>query len=136
MTASSDPNDTSCLIFDPKHMDFEQPTLWWCLDALDVYAVGKNAICKASTVSWKEVEESGETLANIVSSFQFVLVCAPPGPDRDEVVEHLTSFLYTPVLVPTEKAFRGCASVGQLKDIGGEKAVDGLLFGATEVPIP
>lgn len=135
MTASSDPNDTFCLIFDPKHMDFEQPTLWWCLDALDVYAVGKNAICKASTVSWKEVEESGETLANIVSSFQFVLVCAPPGPDRDEVVEHLTSFLYTPVLVPTEKAFRGCASVGQLKDIGGEKAVDGLLFGATEVPM-
>lgn len=136
MTASSDSYcENSCLVFDPKLMDFDQPTLWWCLDALDVFVVGGNAICKASTVSWKEVAEDGETLANIVGSFQFVLVCAPPGPERDEVVEQLTSFLYTPVLVPTGEAFRGCASVGQLMDLGGQKALNGLLFEAKEVPL-
>ncbi len=132
MTASS---NTPCLVYDPKSMDFDQPTLWWCLDAIDVYTVKTNAVCKAGTVSWAEMEEFGEELASIVGSFQFVLVCAPPGPERDEVVEHLTSFLYTPVLVPAEKAFRGCASVGQLKDLGGEKAVNGLLFEAAEVPM-
>lgn len=134
MTASS---DAPCpILFDAKRMDPNQPTLWWCLDPLDVYAVKTNAVCKASMVSWAELEKSQEVLSDIVGCYQFVLVCAPPGPERDEVVEHLTSFLYTPVLVPGEKAFRGCASVGQLMDLGGEKAVNALLYEAKEIPMP
>lgn len=133
MTSSS--SDYCPLLFDPKRMDPNQPTLWWCLTAEDVLVVGENAVCKSHLASWAELEESEAVLADIVGLYQFVLVCAPPGPERDELVEHLTSFLFTPVLVPTEKAFRGCASVAQLVDLGGPKAVNGLLFEAQEIPI-
>ncbi len=133
MTSSS--SDTCPILFDPKRMNPNQPTLWWCLDAEDVLAVGENAVCKSCTVSWAELEKSGDVLADIVGFYQFVLVCAPPGAERDELVEHLTSILFTPVLVPTEKAFRGCASVAQLVEAGGQKAVNGLLFEAKEIPI-
>lgn len=133
MTGSSD--GPGLLLFDPERMDPSQPTLWWCLDALDVYAVKNNALCKASQASWADLEKGQEALAGFVDCYRFVLVCAPPGPERDEVVEHLTALLYTPVLVPSEKAFRNCASVGQLMDLGGEKAVEALLYGAKEVPM-
>lgn len=129
-------NEKPCpIMFYPEHMDPNQPTLWWCLDAEDVLAVTENAVCKAHTVSWAELEESGDLLADIVSDYEFVLVCAPPGPARDEVVEHLTAFLYTPVLVPSEKAFRGCASVMQLLAQSGRKAINDLLYEAQEVPM-
>lgn len=130
--SSSDPCP---ILFDPKRMDCNQPTLWWCLDSADVFAVGDNAVCKSTLVSWEELKKSQELLADIIGLCRFVLVCAPPGPERDEVVEHLTSFLYTPVLVPAEKAFRGCSSVGQLMDLGGQKAVNALLYDAKEVPM-
>lgn len=125
----------SPILFDPKRMDPNQPTLWWCLDAEDVLTVGENAVCKAATVSWAELEESGDVLSEIIGLYEFVLVCAPPGPDRDELVDHLTAFLYTPVLVPGEKAFRGCSSVGQLMDLGGQKALNALLYEAQEIPM-
>lgn len=133
MTVSN--KDPCPILFDPKRMDPNQPTLWWCVDAEDVLAVGENAVCKAATVSWAELEKSQDVLAEIVDLYEFVLVCAPPGPDRDELVEHLTGFLYTPVLVPGEKAFRNCASVGQLMDMGGQKAINALLYEAQEVPM-
>lgn len=129
-------SDAPCPItFDPKRMDPSLPTLWWCLDAEDVFAVGDNAVCKSATVSWTELKKSSDVLNDIVGCYGFVLVCAPPGPERDELVEHLTSFLYSPVLVPTEKAFRNCVSVGQLKDFYGEKAINELLFEVQEVPM-
>ncbi len=132
MTGSNKPCP---ILYYPEYMDPNQPTLWWCLDAEDVLAVRENAVCKASTVSWAELEQSGEDLADIVGNYEFVLVCAPPGPARDELVEHLTGFLYTPVLVPAEKAFRGCGSVMQLVERGGRKAVNALLYEAQEVPM-
>lgn len=122
------------ILLDPKLMNPSQPTLWWCLDAEDVFAVGENAVCKAGSVSWAEVEQS-EALSEIVGLYEFVLVGAPPGPERDELVEHLTAFLYTPVLVPTEKAFRGHANVRELLRCCGTRAVDALLYGAQEVPM-
>ncbi len=133
MTGTS--NGPGLLLFDAERMDPSQPTLWWCLDAVDVYTVQDNALCKAGQASWAELEKNQEALADFVDCYRFVLVCAPPGPERDEVVDHLTSLLYTPVLVPGEKAFRGCASVGQLMDIGGRKALDALLYDAKEVPM-
>lgn len=133
MTASS--KEPCPIVFDPKRMNPNQPTLWWCLNSTDVYTIMDNAVCKSSLVSWEELEKSQEVLADIVSCYQFVLVCAPPGPERDEVVNHLTSFLCTPVLVPDEKTFRGCANVGQLIDLGGKKAVSALLYGAKEIPV-
>lgn len=133
MTGSD--KDPCPILYDPEHMDPNQPTLWWCLGAEDVLAVQENAVCKSHTVSWAELEKSGEILAEIVGNYEFVLVCAPPGPARDELVEHLTAFLYTPVLVPTEKAFRGCDSVMQLLERGGRKAVNALLYEAQEMPM-
>lgn len=127
-------NEPCPILFDPKCMDPNQPTLWWCLDAEDVFTVETNAVCRANAVSWAEVEQN-ETLLEIVGLYEFVLVCAPPGPDRDELVEHLTSFLFTPILVPTEKAFRGHANVRELLRHCGTKAVDALLYGAQEVPM-
>ena len=124
-----------CISMDPARMDPSQPTLWWCSCTEDVLTLGDNAACKPFTTSWEEFDRQGEELAEFVDHYQFVLVAAPPGPERDEIVEHLTAVLHTPVLVPTDQAFRNCASVGNLKDIGGQKAVDGLLYGAREVPM-
>ncbi len=132
MTASS--NNPCPILCDVTRMDPNQPTLWWCLDAVDVQIVGENAVCKAATASWAELEES-DVLAEIVGLYEFVLVCAPPGPDRDELVDRLSSFLYIPILVPGGKAFRNCASIGQLMDMGGEKALSALLYEAQEVPM-
>ena len=132
-TYSSD--ELSPILFDPKLMDPNQPTLWWCLDSLDTYVIGTNAVCKSMLVSWEELAKYQEVLADIVGCYEFILVCVPPGPDQDEVVEHLTALFYTPVLVPQEDAFHGCVSVGQLKDQRGEKAISSLLYGAKEIPM-
>lgn len=120
------------VLCDPKFIDPTLPTgLWWCLDAEDVLTVQDNAVCLACGADW---DETG-VCAEAVAQFPYILVCAPPGDARDEIVGELTKRFSTPVLVPTAEAFHGCENVRSLLAAGGTRAVDRLLYGAVEIPM-
>lgn len=124
------PNDA--LLYRPEFMDPGEPTgLWWCKDAVDMDVVGINAVCKSLTAAWSALNNWEEWVAQ----FPYILVAVPPGPKQDEIVEELQARLPVPIMVPSAESFRGKRSVQELRDDGGMKALDKLLFDAEEKPI-
>ena len=118
------------ILCDPAHIE---PTgyLSWCIDAEDVYTLQDNAVCKATLATWEDVGKEVDAL----ECFNFILVCAPPGPARDEIVSELTARTTVAVLVPQKDAFYGCENIRSLLASKGTWAVSRLLYGAEEVAI-
>lgn len=122
----------SPLLYRPEFISPSEPTgLWWCQDAEDVQAVAINAVCKSTPADWADVGRCSE----FVEQFPYIFVAIPSGARREEVVQELTTRFGIPVLVPAAGAFHGHLSVRELRDAGGPRALDKLLYGAEEVPI-
>lgn len=121
------------ILCDPVNMDPSLPTgLWWCLDAEDVFRVKVNAVTKAWNATWDDVGKD----AWIIEKFSYILVCAPFGEARDQIVQELTSRFSIPVLIPSDNPFAVARNVRELIDIcGTEKATQRLLFETTEIPV-
>lgn len=121
----------SSLLFIPEFIDPSQPTgLWWCKDAEDVQAVSVNAVCKALSSSWTEMDAWAEW----VSRFPYILVAVPPGPIQKEITDELLARFPVPVMVPSPEAFRDAPSIRALIDLGGIRTLDKLLLEAVELP--
>lgn len=127
------PNNEN-LLFEARFMNpkAEPYGLFWCKDAVDVKAVGVNAVCKALTTPWKELSEWSE----FIGQYPYILVAVPPGPTREEIAEELQARFPLPVMVPGDGAFHGCASVLELRENYGLSALDNLVMEANELPSP
>lgn len=124
--------DNEYLIYIPRFMDAEQsPALWWCKDAEDVQAVSINAVSKNPLATWDNVKECEE----FINQFRLILIAVPSGPEQEEIKQELSARFSTPLLIPLESNFYGAKSVKELSSVGGQRAIDKLLYGATEVPI-
>lgn len=128
-----------CLLVDSKTFNSETTFLWWCVSADDVIAlqgislrdIRESACCKSGLSGWSGLAEDITALKNLA----YIFVCAPSGPDRDELTDELTQRTPIPVLIPEDDAFHGCQSVRQLLEERGISAVERLLFGAKELPV-
>lgn len=127
-------NDISLLLtFREDMIDPSLPTgLWWCATPEDAAAVGVNAVCKNQYAAWDDISRCME----FISQFCYVFVCTPDDAARAEIVGELQKRVTTTLLVADKAAFRGNGSVVELLENAGMKAVEGLLFGALDVPRP
>ena len=127
-------NDISLLLtFREDMIDPSLPTgLWWCATPEDAAAVGVNSVCKNQYAAWDDISRCME----FISQFCYVFVCTPDDAARDEIVGELQKRVTTTLLVADKAAFRGNGSVVELLENAGMKAVEGLLFGALDVPRP
>lgn len=125
MTGST---DNAAILCDKNHFDPWQG-LWWCLDAEDVFTLQDNAVCKASWATWEDVGKEIDAL----DQCGWILICAPPGKERDEIVEELVSRCSNQILVPRESDFYGCKNVRELLASKTTKAIERLLLNATEI---
>ncbi len=120
------------LLFQERFLDPSLNTgLWWCLDRDGVEAVQVNAVCKAMSASWEDV---GLCRA-FVGQFPFILVAVPPGNAQREIADELLAWFGAFVCLPADDAWHGCATVRELRDKGGIRAVERLLLGCRELPV-
>lgn len=120
------------LVYRPEFMNPAEPTgLWWCMDAEDVQAVVVNAVCKSSVAGWEEIGAA----ASWAQQWPYVFLAAPPSREREAAAKELSDRLQTPVLLPTEEAFRGSATLREYIDSYGRHDIEKLLYKAQEVPI-
>lgn len=124
---------SDALLYRPEMMDPSLPTgLWWCKDAEDVAAIGVNAVCKSILSSWSDMSSAEEW----VSQYPYILVCVPPGAMQDEISGELADRFGVPVLVPKPTAFRGHGSMREFVSDEGLNALNNLLLGTEEIPVP
>lgn len=126
------PDVSQWLVYDPKFMNPSKPTgLWFCEDAEAVRAVGVNAVCMAAGAKWNDLYQC----ADFIRQFVYVLVVAADRGRREQITAELRPRLsYITLLVAQDKSFRGCASVPELLDTCGFKAVEEILLHNTELP--
>lgn len=122
------------LLCRPSEIDPSRPVgLWWCADVLDVQTVIKNAVAKPSVTEWDSLPSG---VWSWVEQFPYVFVCVPPGEVQQEIAGELQKRITVPILLADAASFRGNASVCELFQNAGQKAVEGLLLGAYELPMP
>ena len=120
------------LLFQERFLDPALNTgLWWCLDYDGVEAVQVNAVCKAMSSTWEDVGLCRE----FVGQFPFILVAVPPGNAQREIADELLARFGAFVCLPADDAWHGCATVQELRDKGGIRAVERLLLGCRELPV-
>ncbi len=126
------PDVTEWLCYDPALMDPAKPTgLWFCADAVDVQAVGVNAMCLPAAGSWNDLDRC----EGFISRFEYVVVVAAGRDKRAELVRELTPRIgYMCIYTAQDAGFRGCRSVRELLDTCGFKAVERLIVDVEEVP--
>lgn len=83
------------------------------------------------SATWNEVGACGE----FVGQFPFILVAVPPGSAQREIAEELLARFGAFVCLPSDEAWLGCATVRELREKGGIKAVERLLLGCRELPV-
>lgn len=120
------------LLYLPQFVDpMQEAGLWWCKDAEDVQTIAINAVCKSCLATWDDVARCKE----FIEQFQFIIICVPYGEKQEEIKQELSARLSIPILIPIEENFYGATSVTELYSVGGQRAIDKLLYGAQEVPI-
>lgn len=118
-----------CLVFEPRFIDPSLSTgLWWCETALDVQAVGVNAVALPLAGSWDNLRHCMDW----IQQFPYIFVASPSRGLVEEVRQHIPSM---PILSPAKRAFGDYGSVSALKAACGPAAVERLLMGAVEEPV-
>ena len=122
------------LLCRPSEIDPSRPVgLWWCADVLDVQTVIKNAVAKPGVTDWDALPRE---VWGWVDQFPYVFVCVPPGETQQEIATELQKRVTVSILLADAASFRGNKSVCELAQNAGQRAVEGLLFGAYEMPMP
>ena len=122
------------LLCRPSEIDPARPVgLWWCADVLDVQTVVRNAAAKPSAAQWDSLPRE---VWDWVEQFPYVFVCVPPGETQREIAAELQKRVTAPILLADQASFRGNKSVCELARNAGQRAVEGLLLGAYELPMP
>lgn len=126
------PDASQFLVYEPRFMDPASPDgLWLCTDAEDAAVIGVNAASLSITAG----EDGLRRAQQFLEAFPFVLVVGANGEKRRALAESLRrSVPSVEVCVTVQSAYRGCASVQELKDVNGFDAVTDLWRDAEELP--
>ena len=130
MSNSYRPEDV--LLYDPAWIDTKLPTGFWLMDSPeDVLAVQINAGLLRDSFP----QEAARACEMFLMQFPYVLLVAADR-ERRAAMERTARALFPGVVLlrVEDKGFRGCASVRELRDSFGVKAVDQLLLEAVELP--
>ena len=130
MSNSYRPEDV--LLYDPAWIDTGLPTGFWLMDSPeDVLAVQINA----GLLRERFPQEAAGACEAFLMQFPYVLLVAADR-ERRAALERTARALFPNVVLlrVEDKGFRGCASVRELRDSFGVKAVDQLLLEAVELP--
>lgn len=130
MSNSYRPEDV--LLYDPAWIDPKLPTGFWLMDSPeDVLAVQINAGLLRDSFP----QEAARACEMFLMQFPYVLLVSA-DPSRRAAMERAARALFPNVVLlrVEDKGFRGCASVRELRDSFGVKAVDQLLLEAVELP--
>lgn len=100
---------------------------------MDVQTVIRNAVAKPSITEWDSIPRE---VWDWVEQFPYVFVCVPPGEAQQEISTELQKRVTVSILLADLASFRGNKSVFELFQNAGQKAIDSLLFGAYELPMP
>lgn len=126
------PDVSQWLVYESQFMDASLPTgLWFCENAEAVQAVGVNAVCLSSGAGWNDLYQC----ADFIRQFPYVLIVAADPTRRKRLTEELRPRLsYITLLEAQKESFRGCASVRELRETCGPKAVEEILLYNVELP--
>ena len=100
---------------------------------MDVQTVVRNAVAKPSITEWDRIPRE---VWDWVEQFPYVFVCVPPGEAQQEISTELQKRVTVSILLADLASFRGNKSVFELFQNAGQRAVEGLLLGAYELPMP
>lgn len=120
------------LLYDPAWIDTKLPTGFWLMDSPeDVLAVQVNAGLLRDSFP----QDAAGTCEAFLMQFPYVLLVAADR-ERRAAMERTARALFPNVVLLRvgDKGFRGCASVRELRDNFGVKAVDRMLLEAVELP--
>ena len=131
--SSNLPDVSQWLVYDPRWIDPKQSSgFWLCTDPADVLSIQINAGCLSAGSTWEDLGRC----EIFFSRFPYVLLVCPDPARREVLVREARRRLpNTVLLVAEDKAFRGCATVQELRDTYGLKAVDRILLEVRELPI-
>lgn len=120
------------LLFEPRFLDPKLPSGLWFCDCLEsVQAVQINAVCLAQTAAWDDLSRC----AAFFRPFSYIVIVSPDPDQRRIMIQELRRRVADAVFyVATDKAFRGCKSVRELRDTHGVSGVEEILMDVVEMP--
>lgn len=107
--------------------------LWFVEDVLDVEAAEENAFSLAIGTDFEDLKKIEEFL----KAFPSVFIAIADNEKRELVASAIRDYLPDlQVLLPSENAFKGLGNLREVLQKYGRKAVNNIIFGATELPVP
>lgn len=123
---------TEYITYFKERMDTTK-SLWFVSDVLDVDAVEENAFSLAIGTELQDLVKVEEFLKAFPSVFLAIADCEK----REIVASAMRDYLPDlQLLVPSENAFKGLGNAREVLEKFGRKAVNNIIFGAEELPVP
>lgn len=121
------------LAFEPRFIDHTLPSgLWFCDCVESVQAISINAVCMASSAKWDDLGRCKE----FFRAFPYIVIVATDPDTRKTMTNELRRRISDTVFyIATDKAFRGCHSVVELKETHGPSALQEILMDTVELPV-
>lgn len=121
------------LAFEPRFLDPTLPSgLWFCDNAETVHAVEINAVCLSSGAEWEDLSK----IQPFLQAFPYIVIVAPDPGTRKKMTDELRRRVAGMIFyVATDKAFRGCSSVSELRATHGIKGTEEILLNSVELPV-
>lgn len=121
------------LAVEPRFLDPTLPSgLWFCDGAEAVQAVEVNAVCLSSAATWEDLSRCQK----FFEAFPYIVIVATDAEKRKTMTHELRRRIAGMVFyVATDKAFRGCSSVAELRASHGLSGIQQILLDCVELPI-
>lgn len=120
------------LSFNPRFLDPSLPSgLWFCDCPEAVQAVEINAVCLSSAATWEDLGRC----PGFFRPFPYIVIVCPDLNEREVMTHELRRRIADKIFyIAEDKAFRGCASVAELRSVHGPSAVESILLETRELP--
>ncbi len=121
------------LAMETRFIDPKLPSgLWFCDGAEAVQAVEINAVCLSSTATWEDLPRCQK----FFDAFPYMVIVATDPIVRKTLTHELRRRVAGMVFyVATDKAFRGCGSVAELRATHGLSGIQKILLDSVELPV-
>lgn len=121
------------LAMEPRFLDPGLPSgLWFCDCAESVQAVSINAVCLKTAHKWDELARCQD----FFQAFPYIVIICPDPERRKVMTQELRRRVAGMVFyVASDKAFRGCATVTELRDTHGLAGIQEILMDTVELPV-
>lgn len=121
------------LTFAPRFIDHTLPSgLWFCDCVESVQAIEINAVCLSANSTWDDLGRCKD----FFQAFPYIVIVATDPDVRKGMTHELRRRIAGKVFyVATDKAFRGCSSVSELRATHGLQAMQEILMDTVELPV-